>query len=83
VTRCVPASVYVLLGEWISGAVCGYIVNYLLENYGNNEDLSIAYQIYLLQFSYLCYRLVTKLLDLVEFIFIPFVNLDGYAVSYY
>ncbi|XP_065913902.1 carboxypeptidase B-like [Dysidea avara] len=49
--------------EWISGAVCGYIVNYLLENYGNNED-------------------VTKLLDTVEFIFVPFVNPDGYAYTW-
>ncbi|XP_065909435.1 carboxypeptidase O-like [Dysidea avara] len=49
--------------EWISGAVCGYIVNYLLENYGNNED-------------------VTKLLDSLEFIFIPFVNPDGYAYTW-
>ncbi|XP_065890606.1 carboxypeptidase B-like [Dysidea avara] len=49
--------------EWISGAVCGYIVNYLLENYGNNDD-------------------VTKLLDSVEFIFIPFVNPDGYAYTW-
>ena len=70
------------IGEWISGAVCGYIVNYLLENYGNNEDVSIN-TLYLVNFKITCflYLKVTKLLDTVEFIFVPFVNPDGYAVS--
>ena len=31
----------VILGEWISGAVCMYIVDYLLENYGNDERVRI------------------------------------------
>jgi len=27
------------LGEWISGAVCMYIANYLCENYGKDQQV--------------------------------------------
>ena len=31
--------VMLVLGEWISGAVCMYIANYLCENYGKNDQV--------------------------------------------
>lgn len=53
--------------EWISGAVCMYIVNYLLTNYGQTSDKA---------------KEVTYLLDNLEFIIVPFVNPDGYVYTW-
>ena len=76
--------IIVVIGEWISGAVCAYIVDYLVVNYGNNEDVRITTsKLHRFQSSCLFCLKVTKLLDSVEFIFIPFVNPDGYVVSHF
>ena len=49
-------------GEWITGATCMYIIDYLVSGYGKKDD-------------------VTKILDSVELVVVPFVNPDGYVVS--
>jgi len=49
--------------EWISGAVCQYVVNQLLANYGNVQN-------------------VTEILDAANFVFVPFVNPDGYDYTW-
>ena len=73
-------------GEWISGATCNYIANFLVENYGNNEEVTPNLSSLMLCESSVvnCHVLslqVTDLLKSVEFIFVPFVNPDGYVVS--
>ena len=30
------------VGEWISGAVCMYIVNHLLKNYDQSDEVGVA-----------------------------------------
>ena len=61
--------------------MCGYIANYLLENYGENDDVRQMFHIAMHGCEYPCAQ-VTKLLESLEFIFIPFVNPDGYAVRF-
>ena len=73
-------------GEWISGATCNYIANFLTENYDNNEEVTPTFSSLMLCESSVvnCHVLslqVTNLLRSVEFIFVPFVNPDGYVVS--
>ena len=73
-------------GEWISGATCNYIANFLVENYGNNEEVTSNFSSLMLCESSVvnCHVLslqVTNLLKSIEFIFVPFVNPDGYVVS--
>ena len=66
--------------------MCGYIVNYLLENYGVNDDVStmvhVTEDIAAMHAGEFPCAQVTKLLESLEFIFIPFVNPDGYAVRF-
>ena len=73
-------------GEWISGATCNYIANFLAENYDKNEEVTPTFSSLMLCESSVvnCHVLslqVTNLLKSVEFIFVPFVNPDGYVVS--
>ena len=44
-------------GEWISGAVCMYIVNYLLTNYGQTSDKAKEVHLYV----YTCVSVVIQL----------------------
>ena len=73
-------------GEWISGATCNYIANFLVENYDKNEEVAPNFSSLMLCESSVvnCHVLslqVTNLLKSIEFIFVPFVNPDGYVVS--
>lgn len=49
--------------EWITGATCMYIIDYLVSGYGQKDD-------------------VTKILDSVELVAVPFVNPDGYVYTW-
>lgn len=53
--------------EWISGAVCMYVVNHLLTKYGGTDEVA---------------QEVTDILNNVEFIIVPFVNPDGYEFTW-
>ena len=76
------AIIIIYTGEWISGATCMYLANQLVEKY--NEDDRVGLTSYVNQnnshVSFICFIKVTNLLKEVEFIFVPFVNPDGYEV---
>ena len=61
-----------------------YIANYLCENYGKDQQVGfhVHHPVYMCAqvTCDLLFMQVTKLLDGLEFMFIPFVNPDVYAV---
>lgn len=60
-----------------------YIAHYLLTSYGNEERVSARnHCIHCCIMPRMCHQQVTKLLESVEFIFIVFMNPDGYEVMW-
>ena len=55
-----------------------YIANYLCDNYGRDTQASIYIRIPPME---LLFTQVTKLLDNLQFVFIPIANPDGYEVG--
>ena len=81
---CLATALLFNAGEWISGATCNYIASFLTENYDKNEEVTLIQLINSCYVKVNCRVLslqVTNLLKSVEFIFVPFVNPDGYVVS--
>ena len=40
---CLATTYLFYAGEWISGATCNYIANYLAENYDKNEEVPLVH----------------------------------------